>query len=244
MNSLSILNDPNSPELKLLCVFVFDVLISKLTKKNIPIEFPKVFKNQKFPVFVTWSTGKEKELRGCIGTFHSDDLQENLKHFALSAAFSDSRFTPINEKEIPSLNCGISLLINFEDAKNCYDWEVGKHGIQIFFEDDHDKYSATFLPEVPIEHNMSKITTLQHLIKKAGYYGKLENIEKKIKMRRYQSIKIFMTYQEYLDYKKNPKTISNDLCLFFPYLFLVVLKLSKNLIFIYSNKSKNNELKI
>ena len=201
MNSPSILEDPNSPELKLLCVFVFDVLISKLTKNNIKTNFPKIFKNEKFPVFVTWTTGKEKNLRGCIGTFLSDNLEENLKNFALSAAFKDSRFPPIKEKEIPSLNCGISLLINFENAKNCYDWEVGKHGIQIFFE-DHGQHSATFLPEVPIEHNMNKETTLQHLIEKAGFYEKLKDIDKKIKMRRYQSIKLFMTYEEYLNFKK------------------------------------------
>ena len=209
MNSPSILEDPNSPELKLLCVFVFDVLISKLTKNNIKTNFPKIFKNEKFPVFVTWTTGKEKNLRGCIGTFLSDNLEENLKNFALSAAFKDSRFPPIKEKEIPSLNCGISLLINFEDAKNCYDWEVGKHGIQIFFE-DHGQHSATFLPEVPIEHNMNKETTLQHLIEKAGFYGKLKDIDKKIKMRRYQSIKLFMTYNEYLKHKQKMQ-INQDL---------------------------------
>ena len=209
MNSLSILDDPNSPELKLLCVFVFDVLISKLSRKNIQLNFPKIFKNQKFPVFVTWTKGKEKNLRGCIGTFYSDDLEINLKNFALSAAFKDSRFPPINENEISSLNCGISLLINFEEAKNCYDWEVGKHGIQIYFE-DHGQYSATFLPEVPIEHNMNKKTTLQNLIEKAGYNGRLKDIDKKIKLRRYQSIKLFMTYEEYIKYKKSSNQI-NDL---------------------------------
>ena len=203
MSSLSIIEDPNSPELKLLCVFVFDVLISKLTKSKVKPEFPKIFKNQKFPVFVTWTKGKQQNLRGCIGTFLSDDLEENLKNFAISAAFKDSRFPPINEREIPSLNCGISLLINFEDAKNCYDWELGKHGIQIFFE-DHGQHSATFLPEVPIEHNMNKETTLQNLIEKAGSNQKLKNIDKKILMRRYQSIKLFMTYEEYLKYKQKP----------------------------------------
>ncbi len=202
MNSLSILEDPNSPELKLLCVFVFDVLISRLSKTKIKPEFPKIFKNQQFPVFVTWTKGKEQNLRGCIGTFHSDDLEENLKNFAISAAFKDSRFPPINEREISSLNCGISLLINFEDAKDCYDWEVGKHGIQIRFEEYGNNFSATFLPEVPIEHKMDKNTTLQHLIRKAGYWGGLEEVDKKIKMRRYQSIKLFMTYEEYLNFKK------------------------------------------
>ena len=209
MSSLSIMEDENSPELKLLCVFVFDVLISTLTKKSIHIDFPDIFKNQKYPVFVTWTTGKEKKLRGCIGTFYPDDLEKNLKNYALSAAFEDSRFPPISEKEISSLNCGISLLTNFENAKNCYDWELGKHGIQIFFE-DHGKHSATFLPEVPIEHNMNKKTTLEHLIEKAGYYGKLEDIDKKIKMRRYQSIKLFMTYNEYLKHKHKMQ-INHDL---------------------------------
>ena len=41
---------------------------------------------------------------------------------------------------------------------------------------------------------MNKETTLQHLIEKAGFYGKLKEIDNKIKMRRYQNIKLFMTY--------------------------------------------------
>ena len=210
MSSLSILQSGDSPELKLLCVFVFDTLISKLTQKNIPTNFPPSLQNEKFPVFVTWSTGKEQDLRGCIGTFYPDNLQKNLENYGLTAAFKDPRFPPIKKEEIENLNCGISLLINFEDAKDCYDWEVGKHGIQIFFE-ENGQHSATFLPEVPIEHNMDKNTTLQHLIKKAGYYGKLKDVDKKIKMRRYQSIKIFMSYGEYLEYKNKENKKVSDL---------------------------------
>ena len=200
MDSSSTIEDTNSPDLKYLCVFAFDTLISKLSKKEISNRFPPSLKNKNFPLFVTWTTGKEKDLRGCIGTFVSNDLEKNLKEFSLIAALNDRRFPPINEKEIPNLNVGVSLLINFEDAKECYDWEVGKHGIQISFE-ERGHYSATFLPEVPIEHKMDKITTLQHLIRKAGYFGKLEDADKKIKLRRYQSIKLFMTYKEYLNFK-------------------------------------------
>ena len=202
MDSSSTIEDPNSPDLKLLCVYAFDTLISKLTNKEIPNCFPDSLKSKSFPLFVTWTTGKNKDLRGCIGTFLSDNLEKNLKNFALVAALKDSRFSPISEKEIPNLNCGVSLLINFEDAKDCYDWEVGKHGIQISFEEEGERYSATFLPEVPIEHNMDKITTLKHLIRKAGYYGQLEDVDKKIKLRRYQSIKLFMTYEEYNNFRK------------------------------------------
>ena len=200
MDPSSTIEDSNSPDLKYLCVFAFDTLISKLSKKEISNRFPPSLKNKNFPLFVTWTTGKEKDLRGCIGTFVSNDLEKNLKEFSLIAALNDRRFPPINEKEIPNLNVGVSLLINFEDAKDCYDWEVGKHGIQISFE-EFGHYSATFLPEVPIEHKMDKITTLQHLIRKAGYFGKLEDVDKKIKLRRYQSIKLFMTYKEYLNFK-------------------------------------------
>ena len=196
MDSSSVIEDPNSPDLKLLCVYVFDTLISYLTKEKIPNRFPNSLKNKKFPLFVTWTTGKEKDLRGCIGTFASYDLEKNLKKFALTAALEDDRFPPISEKEIKNLNCSVSLLVNFEQAKDCYDWEIGKHGIQIKF----DYYSATFLPEVPVEHHMDKRTTLEHLIDKAGYYGDLEDVEKKIKLTRYQSIKKFMSYEEYLTY--------------------------------------------
>ena len=209
MSSLSILQNGDSPELKLLCVYLFDILISKLLHKDIPKYFPPSLLNESFPLFVTWSTGKEQTLRGCIGSFYSDNLKKNLENLGLSAAFKDSRFPPIKKEEIENLNCGISLLINFEDAKDCYDWEVGKHGIQIYFE-EKGKHSATFLPEVPIEHNMDKETTLQHLVEKAGYYGQFKNIDKKIKMRRYQSIKIFLSYQEYLSYK-NKEKINSDL---------------------------------
>ena len=202
MDSASKIEDPNSPDLKLLCVYAFDTLISELSQKEIPNCFPNSLKDKTFPLFVTWTKGKSKDLRGCIGTFMSDNLEKNLHDFSLIAALKDRRFSPISANEIPQLNCGVSLLINFEDAKDCYDWEVGKHGIQIFFDECGGHFSATFLPEVPIEHKMDKNTTLQHLIRKAGYWGELEEIDKKIKLRKYQSIKLFMTYEEYLNYKK------------------------------------------
>ena len=194
-----------------LCKFCFQVLESYLQGKDInQVPFPSEFKGKSYPLFVTWTTGKEKDLRGCIGTFKEDNLEKNLRNYTIISS-RDSRFPhPIMLNELPNLNCEVSLLVNFEEAKNPYDWEVGKHGIQIYFE-ENGQHSATFLPEVPIEHNMDKKTTLQHLIEKAGYHGKLSKVDKKIKMRRYQSIKIFMSYKEYLNYKKNEKIKTQDL---------------------------------
>ena len=115
MDSSSTIEDSNSPDLKFLCVYAFDTLISELTHKQIPNCFPNSLKNKKFPLFVTWTTGKNKNLRGCIGTFLSDDLEKNLNNFSLVAALKDRRFSPISAKEIPHLNVGVSLLYNFED---------------------------------------------------------------------------------------------------------------------------------
>ena len=198
MDPSSVIEDPNSPDLKLLCVYAFDTLISKLTKENIPSVFPPSLKSKKFPLFVTWTVGSSKSLRGCIGTFKSDNLEKNLKQFALTAAFEDSRFNPIKLNEVKNLNVGISLLTNFEKAKDCYDWEIGKHGIQIQF---LKHYHATFLPEVAVEHNMDKETTLRELVQKAMYFGDLEDVIDKIETTRYQSKKLFMTYDEYSKFK-------------------------------------------
>ena len=43
---------------------------------------------------------------------------------------------------------------------------------------------------------MDKRITLDKLNEKAGYYGSLEEVENNIKMTRYQSIKLFMTYDK------------------------------------------------
>lgn len=194
--------DASDPDLKQLCVFAFDNIIAKLNNKSKPVILEK-FKDLKFPLFVTWTTGKNKDLRGCIGTFASENLSTNLSNYSLIAAFEDSRFSPIGIKELPKINCGISLLANFEDAKDAFDWEVGKHGIQIEFEDERRSYyRGTFLPEVAADRNWDKETTLNHLINKAGYYGDLKDVVKGIKLRRYQSIKIFLSYDDYLQQKK------------------------------------------
>jgi len=88
------------------------------------------------PLFVTWSTVSSRpdvspRLRGCIGCFEPLDLKEGLREYALISAFKDHRFRPIEQKELPKLQCGVSLLTNFEDANSYLDWDVGTHGIYI-----------------------------------------------------------------------------------------------------------------
>ena len=50
---------------------------------------------------------------------------------------------------------------------------------------------------------MDKKTTLTHLIQKAGYYGPLtQNLLDSIQLTRYQSIKMKMAYEEYIQLSK------------------------------------------
>ncbi|KAH9007350.1 alport syndrome [Lactarius hatsudake] len=111
----------------------FDALYCALTRAQ-PIK--PAFADDKFPLFVTWNTRRHSgstRLRGCIGTFDAQPLRTALKEYALVSAFRDHRFERIELRELPSLECGISLLTDFEDAASYLDWTVGTHGIQISF---------------------------------------------------------------------------------------------------------------
>ena len=183
-----------------LCKYCFQVLECILLSdcKIDQIPFPEQFKGKSYPLFVTWTTGKEKELRGCVGTFSKDNLEENLIKYTLISAFKDSRFNPISKSEIKNLNCEVSLLVQFEKVKSPIDWVVGTHGIDIDFNDqDGNSYSATFLPEVAEDEGWDQKITWQFLIRKAGYRGSLESVFNNIEVTRYQSIKKTISYEEY-----------------------------------------------
>ena len=186
-----------------LCKFCFQVLETILTNGDPKkISFPEQFKDKSYPLFVTWTTGKKKALRGCVGTFAKDSLEKNLLRYTFISAFKDSRFPPISQNEIKNLNCEVSLLVEFEKAKSPIDWIVGTHGIEINFKDRNgESYHATFLPEVAEDEGWDQKTTLLYLIQKAGYFGSLESIYNNIEVERYQSIKKTISYDEYKNMK-------------------------------------------
>ena len=186
--------------ISLLCKYCFQVLESSLNNKDIKkVPFPEVFKDKSYPLFVTWTLGKEKELRGCRGTFEESKLETQLSKYALISAYEDDRFDePINKTELKNLNCEVSLLIKFEKAKDAMDWIIGTHGIDIEFQDNKGlTYSSTFLPEVAEEEGWDKRTTLKYLVQKAGYTGSLNKIINNIKLTRYQSLKKTISYEQY-----------------------------------------------
>ncbi|MFX6532704.1 AMMECR1 domain-containing protein, partial [Acinetobacter baumannii] len=86
--------------------------------------------------------------------------------------------------------CTVSLLTNYEIAHDYLDWEVGKHGMIIEFNDpEHNTArSATYLPEVAAHEGWSKIEAIDSLMRKSGYNGPItEQFRKRIRLTRYQS---------------------------------------------------------
>ncbi|KRW98318.1 AMMECR1 domain [Pseudocohnilembus persalinus] len=181
------------------CKYCFDVLIATLNKQELP-KFPKNIVKSSTPLFVTWNIDDD-DLRGCIGTFASSAIDKTLGKYAQIAAFQDSRFNPINQKEVPRLKVSVSLLVNFEEGKKALDWEVGQHGIQIDFNVDGQQFGATYLPEVAAEQEWTQEEAIKSLVRKAGYRGNYKNVLSSINLTTYQSSKCKLSYEEYTKIK-------------------------------------------
>lgn len=179
-----------------ICYICFEALeshINKTSSQPIFDHFKSKLNNLKFPLFVTWH--KRGQLRGCIGCFSPLALPNGIKQYAIIAATEDRRFSPISKNELQDLDVGISLLANFENAKDCFDWEIGKHGIRLYI----DGRSSTFLPEVASEQNWDKITTLKNLARKGGFNANFdEDAQKRAKVERYESFKYKKTWDDYV----------------------------------------------
>ncbi|KZW03859.1 hypothetical protein EXIGLDRAFT_758177 [Exidia glandulosa HHB12029] len=215
------------------CFHAFDALYCSLARAD-PIQ-PQ-FSDDTCPLFVTWNIKSNKSsgsyhLRGCIGSFDPLTLHQGIADYALISAFRDSRFRRIERKELPRLQCGISLLVHFEDAESYLDWTVGVHGILISFPhpsllatnssssvpsplssqsylpstrlSHKRKFSATYLPDVMPEQGWTKLDAIDSAIRKAGWDGKItEELRRSITLRRYQSSKATATWDEYVAWRE------------------------------------------
>ncbi|KAH7668693.1 AMMECR1 protein [Dioscorea alata] len=191
-----------------MAVYCFDTLVAHYTGEEAP---PPAFDEGEHPLFVTWKkavNGGEPRLRGCIGTLEARDIITGFRDYALTSALRDRRFPPIQAKEIPYLECTVSVLADYESGLHYLDWEVGKHGLIIEFTDpDYNaRRSATYLPEVAAHEGWTKVEAIDSLMRKAGYNGLItESLRKRIRLTRYQSTLYTMHYGDYVAYLKNTR---------------------------------------
>ncbi|KAE8713858.1 AMMECR1-like protein [Hibiscus syriacus] len=189
---------------KEMVVYCFDTLLAHYNSEDAA---PPAFDEGHHPLFVTWKkvvNGGEPRLRGCIGSLEACQLINGFKDYALTSALRDRRFPPILAKEVPYLECTVSILTDYETANNYLDWEVGTHGIIIEFVDDYNtRRNATYLPEVPAHEGWTKVEAIDSLVRKAGFSGPItESLRKRIKLTRYQSTLFTMHFSDYVSYVK------------------------------------------
>ena len=107
-----------------------DVFITakKIIKPN--NDLPEIFFVQRAGVFV--SIYNKKELRGCVGTYlpTKDNLAKEIISSAISAC-KDSRFYPIETKELPFLSFEVYILEEPKIIKDLNDLDPKKYGILV-----------------------------------------------------------------------------------------------------------------
>jgi len=166
-------------------------------------------KIEESPLFVTWNTvyGSSTRLRGCIGTFEARELGDGLRSYALTSAFHDTRFEEkIALNELPVLECGVTLLSNFETVPDPMAWEIGVHGLRISFKDNNSRKGvcgSTYLPDVAKEQRWNKEKTLTSLMQKAGWSGRAEQWRSVefLEVVRYQGRQIKLRYPEWKQWR-------------------------------------------
>ncbi|MEM2128288.1 MAG: TIGR00296 family protein, partial [Candidatus Methanomethylicaceae archaeon] len=128
---------------------------------------------EKSGVFVTLEkvTTRGRSLRGCIGyPVPHLPLVEATVDSAISAAFNDPRFPPVERQELDSIVFEVSILtppvlIKVESPKDLpSSIKVGRDGLIV----ENGYYRGLLLPQVPVEYGWDEETFLAECCMKAG----------------------------------------------------------------------------
>lgn len=137
--------------------------------KKIEKKISKDFEIKK-GVFVTLETFPEKELRGCIGFPHATlVLGEAVQKAAISAAYQDFRFPPLEKEGLDKIVFEVSILTEPEliEVKTPKEYsqkiEAGKDGLIL----QNGPFAGLFLPQV-WDFFKSKEDFLENLCYKAN----------------------------------------------------------------------------
>lgn len=177
----------NKKDGNLLLKFARDCVYSQLFEKEIIITSQIKKYSDKQGCFVT--IHKNGELRGCIGfVLGYYPLWEGIKFAALSAAFEDPRFPPLNKKEWDYLKFEISILSIPEEimVKSPSEYplkiKVGTDGL--ICESGNNK--GLLLPQVAPEWEWNEEEFLNHTCEKAGLPGDFWKTGK-VKIKKFQA---------------------------------------------------------
>ncbi len=108
---------------------------------------------------------KAGSLRGCIGFISAArPLAATVREVAVSSAFEDPRFPPVQRSELAQLSIEISVLSPLRRISDPGEIQVGVHGVLI----KRGFRSGLLLPQVATEQGWDRETFLSHTCRKAG----------------------------------------------------------------------------
>jgi AmmeMemoRadiSam system protein A len=155
-------NEFTPEERRILLKFAHQSILSKFEQREISLDPPSPHLAEPRGVFTTiYLRGA---LHGCVGFVQPvASLYRNVAETARSAAFEDTRFTPVNREEAANLGVSLSILSPLHRTA-AEEIEIGRHGLLI----SKAGQRGLLLPQVALEHEWDRITFLEQTCRKAG----------------------------------------------------------------------------
>lgn len=155
----------STEEKELLLLAARESIKAHFGKSNIPKADYNIHPNLKLKAGAFVTLKINGELRGCIGFITSEQpLFETICEAARHAAFQDPRFLPLSAKELDLITIEISVLSPLKKISDYNEINIGEHGLLV--EEGH--YHGLLLPQVAVEHNLSREQFLSSVCMKAG----------------------------------------------------------------------------
>jgi AmmeMemoRadiSam system protein A len=149
-------------ERALLLKVAHDSILSALDHRELSLTPPSQHLAEPWGAFTTIYL--RAHLRGCVGyVFPVVSLYRTVAETARTAAFEDSRFSPVTLPEASELEVSLSILSPLKTIKP-EEIEIGVHGLVIA----HAGRRGLLLPQVPVEHQWDRVTFIEQTCRKAG----------------------------------------------------------------------------
>jgi len=138
---------------------IIEAALRKVTPPESPAEFAEM---GGCGAFVSLHT--QSRLRGCVGVIESaQSLTATLARCALSSAFEDTRFRPLELSELSKIAVEISILSPMQPTSP-ENVDAGRHGLLI----RKQHYSGLLLPQVAQRYQWPRERFLDETCTKAG----------------------------------------------------------------------------
>ncbi|XMB72811.1 AmmeMemoRadiSam system protein A [Mycoplasmatota bacterium WC30] len=147
-------------------------------KLPMPLDLNKELQNNKAGVFV--SLHIDDRLRGCVGTISAttNSIAEEIIQNAISAGFSDYRFSKVKEEELCRIEYSVDVLLPAETIESMDQLDVKKYGVIV----SNNYKSGLLLP------NIDGVETVKEQIRIAKKKAGIEDSEK-FKMERFEVVR-------------------------------------------------------